>query len=251
MFFVVALGNLVAFFSIGVATNIVGQALTYRYRRGMLERMLAMDQQFFDVPSNSSAALASKLSSVPSALQDLMSSKVGLMASVLINVLATSVMGVAVGWKLSLVLVCTGLTAISGSGYLRIRLDQKLETTTERQFSSSATLAIEATGSIRTVSSLTLEREVLARYSGSLDSILAKVMRSLVSNCVLFIFTHHLHYFDEKESSRLTLYHTDDYSHPIFALLVSRVSRSCARLLVRLTPRGERRIHDDTVLHKP
>ena len=182
MFFVLALANFAGYFCVGLAVNSIGQTLTHRYRREMIERIVYFDQDFFDRPENSSGALASKLSSVPSALQDLMSANVGLIINVMVNILASSIFGIAFGWKLGLTLVFGGLTIIVGSGYIRIRLDQKLEASTEEQFSSSASLAAETVASIRTINSLTLETSVLREYGETLDAIVAKVIRNLVSD---------------------------------------------------------------------
>ena len=181
MLFVLALANLVGFFCIGVCCNTIGQALTYRYRKEMLQRILNMDQDFFEYPENSSGALTAKLSSVPSATQELMSQNLGLMLNVIVNVVSSSALGIAYGWKLGLTLVVTGLTLIVGSGYVRVRLDQRLEALVEKQFASSASLATEAVTSIRTISLLTLESAVLQEYSECLDAIVARVIRSLVS----------------------------------------------------------------------
>jgi ATP-binding cassette subfamily B (MDR/TAP) protein 1 len=181
MFFVLALVNLVGYFLIGVAYNTLGQTLTHRYRREMVERIIHFDQDFFDRPENSSGALTAKLSSVPSAVQELMSANLGLMLNVIVNIIATSVVAIAFGWKLGLTLVFAGLTVIVAGGYIRIRLDQKLEASTEEQFASSAGLASEAVSSIRTVSFLALERSVMREYSETLDGIVNKVIRSLVS----------------------------------------------------------------------
>ena len=181
MLFVLALANLLGYFCVGLASNAIGQTLTYRYRKEMLQRILNMDQDFFDYPENSPGALTAKLSSVPSATQELMSQNLGLMLNVIVNVIASSALGIAYGWKLGLTLVVTGLTLIVGSGYVRVRLDQRLEASTEKKFSSSASLAAEAVTSIRTISLLTLETAVLQEYSECLDAIAASVIRSLVS----------------------------------------------------------------------
>lgn len=181
MFFVLALGNLLGYFCVGLATNSIGQTLTHRYRREMIERIVRFDQEFFDHPDNASGALTARLSSVPSAVQELMSANVGLLINVVVNILACSALAIAFGWKLGLTMVCAGLSLIVAGGYTRIRLDQKLEASAEKQFSSSASLAAEAVSSIKTVSSLTLENFVLREYSESLDAIVARVIRSTVS----------------------------------------------------------------------
>ncbi|KAL1797292.1 hypothetical protein ACET3X_003898 [Alternaria dauci] len=179
MFFVLALANLFAYFGIGLACNSIGQTLTHRYRKEMIERVISFDQEFFDRPENSSGALTSKLSSAPTALQELMSANLGLMFNILVNITASSALGIAYGWKLGLTLVFGGLTIIVAAGYYRIRIDQKLEAATEEQFSSSAGLATEAVTSIRTVSMLTLETSIMREYSDTLQAITRKVIRSL------------------------------------------------------------------------
>ena len=46
MFFVLALANLVAYFGIGWCCNVIGQTVTHRYRKEMLEYILNFDQDF-------------------------------------------------------------------------------------------------------------------------------------------------------------------------------------------------------------
>ena len=180
MFFVLAIGQLIGYFGIGYATNTVGQSLTHRYRHEMIQRVLNFDQDFFDCSVNSSGSLTSRLSSVPTALQDLLSANLGLMINISINILASSIIALAYGWKLGLVLIFGGITIIVAGGYGRVRLDQKLEFATEKQYAASAGIASEAVSSIRTVSSLTLERSVMREYSAVLDSIVSKVIKNLV-----------------------------------------------------------------------
>jgi len=190
MFFIIALVNLVAFFILGMVTNKLGQILTHRVRKELVERIIHLDQEFFDRPENSSGALTSKLSSVPSAIQELMSQNIGLILNVIVNVLACSIVGICFGWKLGLTLTFAGLTIIVAGGYVRIRLDQKLEASTEEQYASSAGLASEAVTSIRTVSLLTMESSVLEEYAKTLDVIVTTVIRSLVSKLPSRVIPH-------------------------------------------------------------
>ncbi|GAB7366799.1 hypothetical protein MBLNU230_g0751t1 [Neophaeotheca triangularis] len=180
MFFVLALANLFGFFAVGWSCNTIAQVTTHRYRREMIERMLYFDQDFFDRAENSSGALTSKLSSVPSSLQELLSGNLGLLLNVLVNVFSSSIVGIAFGWKLGLTIVFGGLTLLIAAGYIRIRLDQKLETQTEEYFANSAGLATEAVTSIRTISLLTLEGPILQDYQNAMDDIVTRVVRSLI-----------------------------------------------------------------------
>ena len=180
MMFIVALANLFAYFSIGWCCNVIGQTVTRRYRLEMMRRIMGMDADFFDRPENSSGALTSKLSSLPTALQELISANVMLIFIVLVNLFSSSVLAIAYGWKLGLVVVLGGLPLLVGAGFIRIRLEQKLENETGKNFAESAALATEAVTSIRTVSSLTLESRIMDEYNENLDGIVGRSIKSLV-----------------------------------------------------------------------
>jgi len=180
MFFVLALSCLFAYFCMGWACNVIGQTVTHRYRKEMCERMLGFDQDFFDRPENTSGALTSKLSSVPTSLQELISANVSLMFIVIVNVVSSSVLGIAYGWKLGLVVVFGGMPVLIGSGFIRIRMDQALEGTVGDRFADSAGLATEAVTAIKTISSLTLESQILDEYAKAMDGIVLKSTKSFI-----------------------------------------------------------------------
>ena len=190
MFFVLALANLFGSFIVGMVANKIGQTLTHRYRREMLERVLGLDQDFFDCHENTAGSLSAKLSSVPSAVQDLMCANFGPLVKVMVNVVASAVLGIAFGWKLGLFMVFAGLFVIVGSGYLRVHLDRKIEISTETQFAKSASLAAEMVSAIKTVSALTLEESILLEYGQTLDSIITDVKCNLVSTQPIGIQGH-------------------------------------------------------------
>ncbi|KAK5111337.1 hypothetical protein LTR62_005177 [Meristemomyces frigidus] len=192
MFFVLALANLFAYFAIGWACNVIGQRITHRYRREMIQRISNFDQDFFDRPENSSGALTANMSSAPTALQELLSANLGLILNVCVNIVSSSVLGIAYGWKLGLVIVFGGMTVLVVAGYLRIRLDQKLESSTEKRFASSAGLATEAVTSIRTVSMLTLEPVILQEYSDALSDIVARTVKNLAVTLIPYALSQSL-----------------------------------------------------------
>ena len=90
MFFVVALANLLAFFTIGWLCNLVGQTVTHKLRAEMFERILDQDVDFFDVPENTSGALTSKMSTIPNNIQELISANISLIFIVTVNVVSSS-----------------------------------------------------------------------------------------------------------------------------------------------------------------
>ncbi|KAK4694318.1 ATP-binding cassette, subfamily B (MDR/TAP), member 1, partial [Lecanoromycetidae sp. Uapishka_2] len=196
-FFVVALGNLLAYFVIGWICNYIGQTVTHRYRREMFDQVLSQDMDFFDRPENTSGALTSKLSALPTQLQELVSVNILLIFIIFINIVSSSALAIAYGWKLGLLIVFAGLPPIVMSGYLRIRLETRIENINSESFAESASLASEAVTAIRTVASLTLEKPILDQYSGMLDSIVRRSIKSLLWTMFWFALSQSLDFLVE------------------------------------------------------
>ncbi|KAK3367251.1 P-loop containing nucleoside triphosphate hydrolase protein [Lasiosphaeria ovina] len=179
MFFVVALGNLVAYAALGYWCNTIAQDIVKSYRLEIFNSVLRQPMAFFDRPENKTGALVSHLASEPQRLQELLSFNLGLLVIIAINLVSSCVLAIVVGWKLGVVLVFGALPPLVLSGYLRIRLDFKLDADTAARFADSTALAAEAVMAVRTVASLALERVVIARYEARLRDIAAKSLGSL------------------------------------------------------------------------
>ncbi|ETI26259.1 hypothetical protein G647_03036 [Cladophialophora carrionii CBS 160.54] len=194
MFFVLALANLAAYFTIGWTCNLISQTVTHRVRSEMFERVLDQDIEFFDVPENTSGALTSRLSTLPTQLQELVSTNVPLIANVLVNVVSSSALALAYGWKLGLVVVFGALPPLLLAGYIRIRLEMQLDRQIGDRFAESAGLANEAVSAIRTVASLTLEAHVLEEYSNMLSNIVLKSTRALIWTMFFFALSQSIEF---------------------------------------------------------
>lgn len=181
MFFVMALGNLFAYAAMGWMSSIVSQHIMSSYRLEIFTNTLRQEITFFDDPDNGTGALVSRLSTEPAALQELLSSNIALILTITVNLISSCVLAISYGWKLGLVLAFGALPPLVASGYVRIRLEFKLDDDTASRFASSASIAAEAVAAIRTVASLAMETEVLARYEDSLRSIAKTSVKSLVS----------------------------------------------------------------------
>ena len=192
MFFVVALGNLVAYAIAGWLANTIAQHITRFYRAELFRNTLRQDMIFFDQPEHSTGSLASRLSVEPTNLQELISMNLALMLVNIVNLVSSSILAIAYGWKLGLVLALGALPVLVGAGYVRIRLEYKFEDDTASRFASSSGLASEAVMAIRTVSSLALERAVVDRYRSSLQGIATKAIGSLGWKMFFFALTQSL-----------------------------------------------------------
>ncbi|KAF2472791.1 multidrug resistance protein 1 [Lindgomyces ingoldianus] len=177
MFFMVAIGNLVVYAIIGWASNL---HVSRRYRLEIFNTILKQDMNFFDKEENATGSLASNLSNYPNSLLELLGFNIMLMLVNLVNVISSSILALIVGWKLGLVVVFGALPPVIFAGYLRIRLEFKLEEDTGKRFSSSAALAAEAVSAIRTVASLALEKHILEKYHARLHGVAKQSTKALI-----------------------------------------------------------------------
>ncbi|KAL8871210.1 MAG: hypothetical protein Q9174_002912 [Haloplaca sp. 1 TL-2023] len=171
MLFVIAIGNLFGYFVVGWACNAIAQIVAHSYRSEMFVTILKQDKEFFDRVENRSGSLVSRLSTLPSQVQDLISANLLLMSIVIVNLIASCALALASGWKFALVVIGGGLPPLLLSAYIRIRLEQRLGQEIDQRFYESASVATEAVTAIKTVSSLTMESGVLDSYAMLLANI--------------------------------------------------------------------------------
>ena len=157
--------------------------------------MLRQDLQFFDRPDNSTGALASRVDSNPQSVFELMGFNIALVLIAVLNVLACSILGIVHSWKLGLVVVLAGLPPLLGAGWLKIRLDMRLDHNVSKKNSTGASIASEAITAIRTVSSLAIEERVLDRYTAELDHAVAGIVKPLAGVMVCFGLTQSIEYW--------------------------------------------------------
>lgn len=189
MFFVVALGNFVAYFAVGWAANITGQHIVRFYRAEIFKNTIRQDMTFFDNPVNGTGALVSRLSTEPTSLQELVSINFALILVTVVNVISSSILAIAYGWKLGLVLVFSVLPVLVGSGYVRIRMEFKSDEQMAERFATSSGTASEAVLGIRTISSLALERAVIERYSASVQNLAKEAAAGIGLKMIFYSFS--------------------------------------------------------------
>ncbi|PHH73146.1 hypothetical protein CDD82_5632 [Ophiocordyceps australis] len=156
------------------------------YRCEIFDNTLRQDMSFFDKPANSTGALVSLLASEPTSLQELLSINLSLMVINAVNLLSSSILAIVYGWKLGLVLALGALPFLVASGYVRIRLERRLEQDSAGRFAHSSGVAAEAVMGIRTVSSLALEDTVIERYQDALHGIAKQAIGSLGVKMVFY-----------------------------------------------------------------
>lgn len=168
--------------------------MTHAYRRQLFDTFLKQDIQFFDREENTTGAVTSRLSSQPTAVMELMSFNLTIIVVTVINLMASCALALGYGWKLALVVVFGGLPPLVLSGYVRIRLDLKMNNDNSKRYAESAALASEAVTAIRTVSSLALELTILHRYRVQLGDVVCKTIVSTLRMMVWFALTQSIEF---------------------------------------------------------
>lgn len=171
------------------------KTLSHNLRRSTLNDILRQDLQFFDANENSTGALASRVDALPQSVFELMGYNVGLLIIAVLNVVACSILGIAYSWKLGLVIVFGGLPPLLLAGWVKIRLDMRMDHRDSKRGSTGASIASEAITAIRTVSSLAIEERVLERYTAELDHAVAATVIPLTRVMLCFALTQSIEYW--------------------------------------------------------
>ncbi|KAM6522141.1 hypothetical protein FALCPG4_011828 [Fusarium falciforme] len=195
MFIVMAAGLFFSYFALGYATNNIAHFLSHKFRKQSLHDMLRQDLQFFDRKENNTGALASRVDSNPQSVLELMGFNIALILIAVLNLVACSILAIVYSWKLGLVVVCAGLPPLVSSGYLKIRMDAKLDRDTSKRYSTSASIASEAVTAIRTVSSLAIEESVLNQYVDELNHAVSGSKNDLFRIMIFFALTQSIEYW--------------------------------------------------------
>lgn len=119
---------------------------------------------YYDDEDNSVGSLTARIASDPTQLQQLLGINMAIVLISVFNIIGSITISFYFGWKLTLVTVCSAMPIILAAGFFRIRHETQFERMNNEIFAKSSKFATESIGAFRTVSSLTLESEILSSY---------------------------------------------------------------------------------------
>eukprot|EP01041_Mallomonas_annulata_P006725 gene6725-13622_t len=167
--------------------SIAGERQSQRIREKYVQSILRQEIRWFD--SCNAGQLAPKLANQCGTIQDGLGRKVGELVQCLAQIIASFVIGFYLSWKLTLVLLAA-LPLIGISGYLMISATTAYVNQSSEQYAQAGGLATEALNSIRTVTALNVQPDIISRYRIFLiDAMNAGVFKSFkygITNGMLY-----------------------------------------------------------------
>ncbi|KAF8536117.1 ABC transporter-like protein [Trichophaea hybrida] len=177
MYLMLAIIEFISFLVQGISFAYCSECLVHRARDKAFRTMLRQDIGWFDKEENSSGSLVSFLSTETTHLSGMSGVTLGTILSVMSTLGSSTIVGIAIGWKLALVCTAT-IPILLTCGFLRFWMLARFRQRSKQAYEHSASYACEATAAIRTVASLAREHDVLANYRAQLA---AQAKVSLVS----------------------------------------------------------------------
>lgn len=188
MFVVIAIATFVSSFAQNALFGYSSEYLTERIRKDVFDTILRQDIAFFDDERNATGILTSNLSTDAQRIQGISGVTIGTIFQVSTNLVGGVIVALIYGWKLALV-ATAALPILIGAGYWRLKIITYFSDMNKVTYERSAQLACEAVAGIRTVQSLTREKDVLSIYMKMLEEPLRRGVASAWTNTSLYAFS--------------------------------------------------------------
>jgi ATP-binding cassette subfamily B (MDR/TAP) protein 1 len=161
IFVIISAINLFAGFAQVYFWSASGERQAQRFREKYVKAILSQEIGWFD--DCGSAELAVRVTELSGKIQDGLGRKVGDLFQYIAQVVGSIAIAFYLNWKLSLVLLTT-LPLIAGCGAFMINAITSATSQSLEQYAAAGGLATEALNSIRTVTALNIQPDVITRY---------------------------------------------------------------------------------------
>lgn len=167
LFFMLAVVELLANSASWSCFGYVAENLLYRIRVVTFRSLYQQDMDWHHASGRTPASLLSVITADTAAVGGFSGSIVGTMFSVMINFSVAIIMSHIIAWKIAVVCLVT-VPLLLGSGVMQVRSLSQFERKHASAFSDAIGIAVEAINLFKTVSSLSIEDEVLGTYRRAL-----------------------------------------------------------------------------------
>ncbi|WVQ85989.1 hypothetical protein IAT38_008157 [Cryptococcus sp. DSM 104549] len=160
-------------------------------RKKLFAAVLKHDVEWFDDGANSTGAVTSNIANQPQKVQGLFGNTLGSIFQSAVTLVGGCIVGLCYAPLLALVGIACIPILISG-GWLRLKVVVLKDERLKAMHSSSAHLASEAAGAVRTVASLTRENDVSRIYGAALQEPMRMNFRTSIKSQGLYALTQGL-----------------------------------------------------------
>ncbi|CAK7271764.1 hypothetical protein SEPCBS57363_004789 [Sporothrix epigloea] len=164
MFFVMAIGTGIAYFSLGYLATHVEVFICAVYREQYFVSIIEQGVPFFDKEENASGTLTNHVGGDPKQLRQLLGSNMSMAATAVFTIIGALIVSFAFGWKLALLAFAVVVPLVLVSGFYRMRYEVEFQNMNAAVFAESSKWAAESIDAFRTVTALTLEEVICKRY---------------------------------------------------------------------------------------
>ncbi|CAG8596819.1 14634_t:CDS:2, partial [Gigaspora rosea] len=176
-----------------VTLGFSSEKLTERIRSMSFASILRQDIFFFDEENHSLGALISHLSLDVTYINNLAGFRLGNVLQVTTTIFASVIVALIVGWKLTLVCLCS-VPLLIGAGSLHVKMLHGFHQKTKKAYEHSAQVACEGVDNIRTVAALTREDDLWKIYHNLLDEPMRQGFRNAFLASPTFAFANSINF---------------------------------------------------------
>ncbi|KAJ3166249.1 GTPase-activating protein [Geranomyces variabilis] len=187
-FLVLGIANLFASFVKFAMFGISGERLTTRLRDRSFRAMCRQNIGWFDEEKHSVGVLTTNLSNDAQNVQNMSGQIAGNLLELFASVAGGALVAVITGWKLGLVVLAV-LPLMIAANKWRMDLIRKGNQATKIYYESSAQVACEAVGAMRTVAALGMEKYVVDQYHRDLETPLEIGHKNAIGNTAIYAFS--------------------------------------------------------------
>ncbi|KKA29553.1 hypothetical protein TD95_001663 [Thielaviopsis punctulata] len=156
--------NLVSWSAFGY----VAEKLLFRVRVLAFRSLFEQGMEFHESEDRSPSTLLSLITKDTAALGGFSGSIMGQGFAVIVNLIFAIILSHVVNWRIAIVCLVV-IPIMLGAGIMQFRELSKYESRYSSAFSKAVGISIEAVNSIKTVSALSLDREILGNYRRALE----------------------------------------------------------------------------------
>lgn len=167
LFFLLAVIELLANSTSWSGFGYIAEKLLYRIRVLTFRSLYQQDMDWHQAPGRTPSSLLSVITADTAAVGGFSGSIVGTMFSVMVNFLVAIILSHIIAWKIAIVCLVT-VPLLLGSGVMQVRSLSQFERKHANAYSSAIGITVEAINSFKTVSSLSIEDEILGTYRRAL-----------------------------------------------------------------------------------